>query len=239
MDRGKQSLETICLLLAYKIKYPENFFLLRGNHECASINRIYGFYDECERSRAPRPRDPSAVPGLSGTDPVYTAAGTWASPPAAPVPPPYPQPTCTTPVLPVPSTLSVPHPPCAPPANLHPEDPPHVTRCHPMALPPRCWNQWACASPWGVRAHGGDSWGPPPMPLYPQKGQAPTPSALQASGGTTSSSGRPSPTASTVCPSPPSWMRRSSAATEVGTALPGVSGRRRGGSGGCGCRGRA
>ena len=51
VDRGKQSLETICLLLAYKIKYPENFFLLRGNHECASINRIYGFYDECECSR--------------------------------------------------------------------------------------------------------------------------------------------------------------------------------------------
>ena len=48
VDRGKQSLETICLLLAFKIKYPENFFLLRGNHECASINRIYGFYDECE-----------------------------------------------------------------------------------------------------------------------------------------------------------------------------------------------
>ena len=49
VDVGKQSLETICLLLAYKIKHPENFFLLRGNHECAGMNRIHGFYDECKR----------------------------------------------------------------------------------------------------------------------------------------------------------------------------------------------
>ena len=49
VDRGKQSIETICLLMAYKLKNEVNFFLLRGNHECAQINRAYGFYDECKR----------------------------------------------------------------------------------------------------------------------------------------------------------------------------------------------
>lgn len=39
VDRGKQSLETILLLLCYKVKFPENFFLLRGNHECANVTR--------------------------------------------------------------------------------------------------------------------------------------------------------------------------------------------------------
>ena len=49
VDRGEQSIETICLLFCFKIKCSNNFFLLRGNHECASLNREYGFYDECKR----------------------------------------------------------------------------------------------------------------------------------------------------------------------------------------------
>ena len=49
VDRAKQSIEVITLCLCYKLKYPDSFFLLRGNHECASLNRIYGFYDECKR----------------------------------------------------------------------------------------------------------------------------------------------------------------------------------------------
>jgi len=49
VDRGKNSIECIALLFSYKVKFPENFFLLRGNHECANINKLYGFFDECKR----------------------------------------------------------------------------------------------------------------------------------------------------------------------------------------------
>ena len=49
VDRGPNGLECMFLLMALKIKHPEQIWMLRGNHECAAINRIYGFYDECKR----------------------------------------------------------------------------------------------------------------------------------------------------------------------------------------------
>lgn len=49
VDRGMHSLETISLMLCYKIKYPYRFFMLRGNHESQAITKIYGFFDECKR----------------------------------------------------------------------------------------------------------------------------------------------------------------------------------------------
>jgi serine/threonine-protein phosphatase PP1 catalytic subunit len=48
VSKGRNSLETILLLLCYKIKYPKTFFLLRGNHECAGITRLSQFYSECK-----------------------------------------------------------------------------------------------------------------------------------------------------------------------------------------------
>ena len=47
-NRGAFSLETICLLLALKIKYNGHFHLLRGNQEDLEISKLYGLADECK-----------------------------------------------------------------------------------------------------------------------------------------------------------------------------------------------
>jgi len=47
VDRGAFSLETMSLLLALKVEYPDTVHLLRGNHEEADINALFGFRIEC------------------------------------------------------------------------------------------------------------------------------------------------------------------------------------------------
>lgn len=46
VDRGLNSIEVMLLLLSMMCKYPNQFYLLRGNHEFAHINKEYGFYEE-------------------------------------------------------------------------------------------------------------------------------------------------------------------------------------------------
>lgn len=47
VDRGQMSFEVLALLMAYKIQFPKNIFLLRGNHECQKMTANYTFRDEC------------------------------------------------------------------------------------------------------------------------------------------------------------------------------------------------
>ncbi|CAD6186995.1 unnamed protein product [Caenorhabditis auriculariae] len=52
VDRGAHSFEVIMLLLCYKVLHPTRTHLLRGNHECFKMNRIYGFHEELKRKRS-------------------------------------------------------------------------------------------------------------------------------------------------------------------------------------------
>lgn len=47
VDRGRNSCEVIIFLYALKILYPENIYLIRGNHEFRCITDQYGFKQEC------------------------------------------------------------------------------------------------------------------------------------------------------------------------------------------------
>lgn len=46
VDRGSFSCEVIITLLAWKVLYPATFHLMRGNHETANMNKMYGFEGE-------------------------------------------------------------------------------------------------------------------------------------------------------------------------------------------------
>ena len=47
VDRGDQSVEVVCLLFAMKMRFPNNIFLLRGNHESPEMTEAFGFAEEC------------------------------------------------------------------------------------------------------------------------------------------------------------------------------------------------
>ena len=49
VNRGNNSVETIALLIALKVRYPDRITLLKGNHECKEISEVYGFYEESNR----------------------------------------------------------------------------------------------------------------------------------------------------------------------------------------------
>lgn len=46
VDRGRESLEVMCILLLLKLAFPRHVVLLRGNHEDILISSAYGFQDE-------------------------------------------------------------------------------------------------------------------------------------------------------------------------------------------------
>ena len=61
IDRGAKSLETICLLMALKVKHPEQIILLRGHHEDSQINLHYGLAQECRNRLEEDPAESGSV----------------------------------------------------------------------------------------------------------------------------------------------------------------------------------
>lgn len=44
VDRGYYSVETVTLLVAYKVRFPTRIYLTRGNHESRQITQVILFY---------------------------------------------------------------------------------------------------------------------------------------------------------------------------------------------------
>lgn len=46
VDRGLYSTPVLAVICSFFLKYPENVYMIRGNHEFAHINKMYGFHNE-------------------------------------------------------------------------------------------------------------------------------------------------------------------------------------------------
>ena len=60
-NRGAFSLETVCLLLALKVKYNGHFHLLRGNQEDLEISKLYGLAEECKEKLKEDINQPNSI----------------------------------------------------------------------------------------------------------------------------------------------------------------------------------
>ena len=61
IDLGFESLEVIFLLIALKVKYPNNIYLIRGNHEDININSFNGLSDECKEKLNDNINNPDSI----------------------------------------------------------------------------------------------------------------------------------------------------------------------------------
>ena len=49
VDRGLQGVEVLLFLFLLKLRFPNQIFILRGNHEDENICKEYGFFSECSK----------------------------------------------------------------------------------------------------------------------------------------------------------------------------------------------
>ena len=47
VDRGEYGPEVVSYLLSLKVKFPNEVFMLRGNHECREMTSSYNFREQC------------------------------------------------------------------------------------------------------------------------------------------------------------------------------------------------
>lgn len=71
MDRGSFSVENVLVLFAWKLLYPDHFFLSRGNHETINMNKVYGFEGEVKHKYG-HAFVPPPIPGT-----IMRAAVAW------------------------------------------------------------------------------------------------------------------------------------------------------------------